>query len=97
MVLHNYDLVIGVKPDIENNYYKFSKNGLSLISNNNKSSLKFEKDVILRECGGINVYDYKILNKKKLNQKLKIGHVVLDKKSSINILSLDDVKIAERI
>ena len=97
MILHNYELVIGVKPDIENNYYKFSRNGLSLISNNNKSSLKFEKDVILRECGGINVYDYKILDKKKFNQKLKIGHVVLDKKSSINILSLDDMKIAERL
>ena len=95
MILHNYELVIGVKPDIENNYYKFSKNGLSLISNNNKSSLKFEKDLILKECGGINVYDYKILEKNKINQKLKIGHVVLDKKSSINIFSLDDIKMAE--
>ena len=33
LIINDSDLVIGVIPDIENNYYKYSRKGIQLISN----------------------------------------------------------------
>lgn len=94
-IYHKTDRTIAVKADNTGHFYKFGINGLSLISNNNYDALRSEKKYIFTECGGIEVFNYKII---KNNKKLKTtSHIIMDKKSGFIIKDNFDIKIAEKI
>ena len=61
--------------DINFNFYKQSSSGFKIISNNNELRLKYEKDLIFKETGGITVYNF---NKYKKNNIKKIGNIVVE-------------------
>ena len=86
LVLHNCDEVISSTFEIDHNYYKYSKNGIKLISNDNMSALRYEKDTILKETGGITVVKY---NAYKLGKIKTISNIIIDNDSSISINDLN--------
>ena len=74
--LNKFDKVIScVSEDINFNFYKQSSSGFKIISNNNELRLKYEKDLIFKETGGITVYNF---NKYKKNNIKKIGNIVVE-------------------
>lgn len=83
LLIHDYDKVITVLPDIKNQFYKDSKTGLRLISNSNSKELKLERDIIYVEKGGIQLETYKSFLSDSQNKK--IGKIVIDNQSSIKI------------
>lgn len=84
LVLDNLDKVIStVTENIHTNFYKHSRNGVKLISNDNQKKLKYEKDLIFKETGGIIIYNY--LN--YMNNKIKkIGNIVIGKNEIKSLL-----------
>ena len=82
--LNKFDKVIScVSEDINFNFYKQSSSGIKIISNNNELRLKYEKDLIFKETGGITVYNF---NKYKKNNIKKIGNIVVEAKEIKSIL-----------
>lgn len=88
LIMHESDLVIGTIPDIENNYYKYSKKGIQLISNTKNNSLKLEKNIILKEVGAFNIYNFKSYLENRIN---KITNIVLDDQDAYTILNKSDL------
>ena len=82
LILHDCDQIISSIFEINNNYYKYSKNGVQLISNDKLSSLRYEKNTILKEAGGITVTRFDAYKKDKVK---KISNIIIDKESSISI------------
>ena len=95
LLIHNYDLVCGVKKDIENNYLVHDKDGLRFIGNE-ANNIKFEKKAIYIEVGGINVIKFKsFIGNEALNKK-KIGHIIVDNKSSKRFKNDREVKLFKK-
>jgi glycosyltransferase involved in cell wall biosynthesis len=94
LIIHDSDMVIGTVPDIENTYYRYSKRGVELISNEKNNKLKLEKNIILKDVGAFSVQKYKSYLKNNIN---KITNVVLDQKDSILINTKSDLIIARKI
>lgn len=88
LIINDSDLVIGVIPDIENNYYKYSRKGIQLISNEKNQQLKLEKNILLKDIGAFNVYKY---NSYLRNSVKKITNVTLDEKHAILIIKKYDL------
>ena len=93
LIIHGSDLVIGTLPDIENNYYKYSKKGIELVSNKNNNSLKLEKNIILKDVGAFSIYNYDSYLNNRIN---KTTNIVLDEQHSINILNKSDILIMNK-
>jgi CMP-N-acetylneuraminic acid synthetase len=93
-ILHETDLTISSKPEIENNYYIQKNSTLELIGNDNNSNLRFEKKIIYKECGGIYSYNYQSFLKNKLK---KISNIIIDDVSSLIVNNLDDLKKLNKI
>ena len=85
-------MVIGTLPDIENNYYKYSK-GIELVSNKNNNSLKLEKNIILKDVGAFSIYNYDSYLNNRIN---KTTNIVLDEQHSVNILNKSDILIMNK-
>jgi CMP-N-acetylneuraminic acid synthetase len=94
LIIHDSDMVIGTVPDIENTYYKYSKGGIELISNEKNQKLKLEKNIILKDVGAFRVQKYKSYLNNSIN---KITNVVLDYKDSILINSKSDLVLVRKI
>ncbi len=94
LIIHDSDMVIGTVPDIENTYYKYSKKGIELISNEKNQKLKLEKNIILKDVGAFSVQKYKSYLRNSIN---KITNVVLDHKDTILINSKSDLILARKI
>lgn len=94
LIINESDLVIGTKPDIENNYYIYSNNSIKLISNQNKDKLKLEKNIILKEVGSFSVYKYSSYIKNKIN---KITNIVLDDQDSMLINNKLELNILNKL
>ncbi len=92
LLIHNYDLVCGVKKDIENNYLIYGSKGLRFLGNSG-NNIKFEKKAIYIEVGGINVIRYKSFLKSEPINKKRIGHIIIDEKSSIRFKSDEEIKL----
>jgi len=91
--LFNTDEVIGVRSE-RNIFYQHDGIGLKSISKS--SILKLERDEVYRGIGGLRLFQKdKFYNKK--SRRKKIGHVILDQKSSHEINSDLDWKIAQII
>ena len=73
------------------------RKALEIIDNQNrKGFLNLEKYLIYFECGGISAHNKKSLLSED-STKIKIGHVIIDKYSSINIQNAEDIKIYQDI
>ena len=94
LIVHSSDRVIGTYADIDSNYYRYSNEGIKLISNEKDSKLKLEKKVVFKEVGGFSVYNYASYKQNKVN---KITNVVIDKKHCFEILTNDDIHLANLI
>ena len=74
-------------------YFKHDGNGLKSIIKN--SNLKLERDVIYKQ-----IYGFKLFKRNKLFSKdksLKVSHIVLNKKESLEVTTDEDVKILNNI
>ena len=90
--IFNADKVIPVVQETHM-YFKHDGNGLKSIIKN--SNLKLERDVIYKQ-----IYGFKLFKRNKLFSKdksLKVSHIVLNKKESLEVTTDEDVKILNNI
>ena len=88
LIIHKSDLVIGTVPDFQNNYYKFSPNGIKLLSNQKNVKLRLEKNIIHKDVGAFSVMRYSsYLN----NDIKKITNITMDEKDSFVVNSKSDL------
>lgn len=82
MNLHKLDKVISTTYDVDHNFYQYVKNGIKLISNDNQKLLRYEKKLILKETGGIVVFNLKAFKKNKIS---KLSNIIIDEESAYKI------------
>jgi glycosyltransferase involved in cell wall biosynthesis len=75
LVLHKLDKVVSTVVENEKNFYKYTSRGLKLISNDSNDILKYEKNTVLSESGGLIVYNFKSYLK---NTVKKISNIILN-------------------
>ena len=77
--------------------YYHDGNGLKLLKSN--KFLKAERDNIYIRTGGVVALKVSrfMIDKKIYDNSVKIGHIIIDEKSSFSIKSLLDLKIANKI
>lgn len=92
MVFFNTDKLIGVRIE-DSIMYQHDGHGLKLLNKN--PELKLEREILFRDAGGLKLMKSSFFNFK--NKKKKIGHTVLNQKSSHYINSELDWKIAKVI
>lgn len=85
LLLHDFDKIISTTFDINNNYYQYSNKGVKLISNEKDGKMKYEKKVILKEAGGIWVFNYKSYLKNKFK---KISNIIVDEETGKNLFNI---------
>lgn len=85
LLLHDFDKVISTTFDTTNNYYQYSNKGVKLISNEKDGKMKYEKKVILKEAGGIWVFNYKSYLKNKFK---KISNIIVDEETGKNLFNI---------
>ena len=97
MLIHSTEKVIPVYTNLTDHYYKHDGKGLKLINNSRHSSLHLEKNIIFVECGGMVVMNYNFYKRNKKEKTNKLGHIIMDRKSSFCIKDNFDLKIAKNI
>ena len=97
LLIYNTEKVIPVYTNLTDHYYKHDGKGLKLINNSRHSSLHLERNIIFVECGGMTVMNYNFYKKNKKEITNKLGHIIMDKKSSFCIKDSLDLKIAKKI
>lgn len=97
MLIYNTEKVIPVYTNLTDHYYKHDGKGLKLINNSKHSSLHLERNIIFVECGGMVVMNYNFYKKNKKEKTNKLGHIIMDRKSSFCIKDSFDLKIAKNI
>ena len=80
--LHKLDKVISTTFDVDHNFYQYTKEGIKLISNDNQKLLRYEKKLILKETGGIVVFNFQALKKNIIK---KVSNVIIDEESALKI------------
>ena len=94
LILHKSDLVIGTVPDFQNNYYKFSPNGIKLLSDQKNKRLRLEKNIIHKDVGAFSIMKFSsYLN----NEIKKITNIVMDSNDSFVVNSKSDLLVLNRI
>ena len=93
-IIHKSDLVIGTTPDFNNNYYKFSSNGIKLLSNQKNIKLRLERNIIHKEVGAFAIYKYSSYLNDNIN---KTTNVILDIKDSFLVNNKFDLNILNKI
>ena len=95
MRLFSTDIVVGVSED-NGEFFNHSVNGLKPLRNS--EMLRLEKESMYRKAEAFNLITVKAF-KKKMNvySKLKIGHTLLDDKSSFQLSNEVSWKIAQKI
>ena len=83
MLIHNYDKIITVIEDNNNQVYIETKNGLKLVNNRNDDLLRLEQKSIFIQSGGIQMFKTRKFLNKGDSDVLTIGKVIIDKNSSI--------------
>ncbi len=94
LIYHNYKKIISVEPDLSNNFYVASGNGMKLLNHDN-SNLKLEKKIVLKQAGGISVLDFNHWSKEKNLKNNEIGYIILDKLNAFKVENSSDLKIAK--
>ena len=80
---------------MQNKYFTYGRNGLKSLTNNNE--LILERKSLYKSSGGISVFSFKDYLKKTNKNSSMSGHIMIDDRSSFNIKSELDLKIAEEI
>lgn len=97
MRVHRVDRVLGVIQD-ESIFYNYTGNGLKILGNNNSSSLlRFERDYLYRQAGGITLLSKKCIDNQKDLEDYKNGHIILTQKSSLRVRNKLEMNIANLI
>ncbi len=87
------DVIISVTSEIEN-FYTHDGNGLKSIRKDH--TLKLESDEVYKEISAIKIMNYNFFKKnKKIDYNGKIGHLLLDKRSSLVIQDDFDWELAK--
>lgn len=92
LYLFNVDSVESVRQE-SSIFYKHDGSGLISINGNN--SLKLERNIIYRVTGGVRTVKFDYFNKKKSIVGDRVGHVIIDEKSSIVVNNSFGWEIAE--
>ncbi len=85
LIIHNFDKIVSTTYDTNNNYYQYSNKGIKLISNEKDSTLKYEKNIILKETGGIWAFNFQSYLKKKIK---KTSNIIIDEISGRNLFEI---------
>ena len=93
MEIFNTDQVIGVVPE-RDSFFQHDGNGLKPLRN--FSQLRLERDELFRDPGFLRLVKKKYLSNSNKSIK-KIGHLIIDEKTSFTINSNTDLLIAEKI
>lgn len=94
LIIHKSDLVIGTTPDFDNNYYRFSSNGIKLLSNQKNIKLRLERNIIHKEVGAFAIYKYSSYLNDNIN---KTTNIILDTNDSFIVNNKFDLKILNKI
>ncbi len=93
-IIHKSDLVIGTIPDFQNNYYKFSTNGIKLLSNQKNVRLKSERNIIHKDVGAFAIMKYSSFLNDNIN---KTTNITLDINDSFIVNDKSDLLILNKI
>jgi glycosyltransferase involved in cell wall biosynthesis len=93
MVLFGSDSLIAVRPD-HAVFYQHHGDGLHAIMNRDKYT-KLEREALFKQVGGISVVKKKVFLENKEMITGKVGHMVLDQKSSFGLFTSFDWQLAE--
>jgi CMP-N-acetylneuraminic acid synthetase len=94
MELFETDAVIGVIPETRR-FYRHNGNGLKPLQSS--PGLRLEREVIYRECGGIQLFSRRHLSEKGTDCTDIIGHVVLDQLAGLTLFNRFDWELAEKL
>lgn len=92
MELFDTDIVIGVRSEIDNFYYH---NGHGLEAVNETNHLRLEREDIYREVGSMRLLRREQVLSDTTPASTRIGHVVLDQRAALRLVSRFDWMVAE--
>jgi glycosyltransferase involved in cell wall biosynthesis len=90
MNIYKTNEVIAVKKEIDNFFFH---NGNGLISINKSQNLTLERDEVYRQIGSLHLYKKNYFQSSE--RRSKIGHLILDEKSSFHVKSKLDFEICK--
>ena len=79
----------------ESNYFNHDGSGLVPLSNN--KMLRLERDKLYEETGGIHSVNFEWYRQNRKLHSEKVSHLIIDKKASRKVNSLEDLKMFEYI
>lgn len=92
MELFDTDIVIGVRSEIDNFY---SHNGHGLMAVSEVNSLRLEREEMYREVGSMRLLRREQVLADTTPASTRIGHVVLDQRAAVRLISRFDWAVAE--
>lgn len=92
MELFDTDIVIGVRTETDN-FYRHNGHGLTAVSEANR--LRLEREDIYREVGSMRLLRREQLFTDNTTTSTRIGHVVLDQRAAVRLVSRFDWAVAE--
>jgi CMP-N-acetylneuraminic acid synthetase len=95
MMIFNSDSIIGVRAD-NSVFYQHHGDGLHAILNRDKYT-KLEREALFKQVGGISAVSKKRFLENKEMITGKVGHVMMDQKSSLGLFTKMDWEIAENL
>jgi glycosyltransferase involved in cell wall biosynthesis len=94
MELFNTNIVIGVRTETDDFY---QHNGHGLVPINDDGRLRLEREEIFREVGSMRLLRRDQVLSEKMFTTARIGHIVLDQKAAMRIVSRFDWAVAEQL
>ena len=94
MELFDTDIVVGVRAESDI-FYRHNGHGLKAVSEAN--GLRLERENMYREVGSMRVLRRERILDKPLTDSARIGHVVLDQRAALRILTRYDWAVAESL
>ena len=94
LIIHKSDLVIGTIPDFQNNYYKFTSQGIKLLTNQKNMKLKSERDIIHKDVGAFSIMKYSSYLNDDIN---KVTNIIMDTNDSFMVDNKADLLALNRI
>lgn len=92
MELFDTDIVIGVRTETDN-FYRHNGHGLTAVSEANR--LRLEREDIYREVGSMRLLRREQVFSDNTTTSTRIGHVVLDQRAAVRLVSRFDWAVAE--
>ena len=92
--IYNANSSMSVIPS-ESNYFNHDGSGLVPLSNN--KMLRLERDKLYEETGGIHSVNFEWYRQNRKLHSEKVSHLIIDKKASRKVNSLEDLKMFEYI